>query len=115
MAESEGQKTQIPTIKYPGSFLYGFALGTAVNMFMRRAIWEPLSARPFSYLTTGVGFGLFFKYYDYHRRLAVEQVLIAEDQARYFRLVTAANSGRVGEEDELGNLTEFLTNQTVRP
>ena len=111
----EGQQNQVPTIKYPNAFLYGAAVGTFFNIILRKQIWEPLSARPFSYLTYGFGFGLFFKYFDYHRRLAVEQVLISEDQARYYNLVKAVNSSRVGEEDEMGNLVDYLSNQTVRP
>ena len=106
---------QAPSIRYPNAFLYGAVLGTTLNMAVRKAIWEPLRARPLNYLTVGIGFGLAFKYLDYHRRLSVEQVLIAEDQARYFNIVRAVNNSRVGEEDEMGNLVDYLSNQTVRP
>ena len=102
------------SIRYPGSFTYGFGSGVLLSLFARRANWEPLSARPFSYLAVGVTFGLMCKYYDYHRRLAVEQVLMAEDDARYFNTVKAANKARYGEENELGNLTEYLSGSTTR-
>ncbi len=69
----------MPVIKYPNAFLYGFAMSTVLNMYMRRALWEPLSARPFAYLRSGIMLGCAFKYIDYHRRLAAEQIMVAED------------------------------------
>ena len=107
-------RTTAHYIKYPGSFTYGFVSGCVVSMLARRAMWEPLCARPFGYLTVGFTFGMMFKYWDWHRRVAVEQVLMAEDDARYFNTLKGLNKARVGEEDELGNLTEYLSTSTVR-
>ena len=61
---------------------------------------EPLSARPFSYLTVGLVLGLGSSYYDYWKRNAQEEVLYAEDEVAYHNMVKAMNNCRVGEEDE---------------
>ena len=112
---ADPEQTLIPKIKYPCTFTFGFIFGTTLTAFVRRACLENLSARPFGYGAAGLTFGCFFKYYDYHRRMVVEQVLIAEDQNRYFKLVSAVNHTRIGEEDEIGNLVDYLSTQTVRP
>ena len=61
---------------------------------------EPLSARPFSYVTLGLFFGLGSSYYDYWKRNAQEEVLYAEDEVAYHNTVKAMNNCRVGDEDE---------------
>ena len=112
--EEQQQVQQQPKISYPGSMLYGMTCSILLGIFTRRAAMEPLSARPFTYLKHGVILGLALKMFDHNRRLALEQVMIAEDDAKYFGLVKAVNSARVGEEEELGNLTEYLSTSTTR-
>ena len=84
-------------------------------MFTRGATSEPLCVRPFSYLRVGLFFGLTISYYDYWRRTAMQEVLYAEEQHRYYSLVKAINSSvRYGEEDEVANMTEYLAGYTSK-
>ena len=95
-------------------------------MVTRVATYEPLAARPFSYLATGAVVGVSMWYYDYWRRRAIEEVLYADERRRYHRKnilncyliiieqLRAINRVRIGEENEVLNLVEYLTNTTVR-
>ena len=65
-------------------------------------------------------------YYDYWRRRAIEEVLYADEKRRYHSNILsthlthiivqlkAMNRVRVGDEHDVQNLVEYLTNQTVR-
>ena len=76
---------------------------------------EPLSARPFSYLRVGLFFGFAFHYWDWCRRVAMEDVMRSEQKQKYFKTVKAMNGNiRFGEEDEISNLTEYLAGSTLR-
>ena len=76
---------------------------------------EPLCARPFSYLRLGLFFGVAFHYWDYCRRVALEDVMRSEQRAKYFKTVKAMNTSvRFGEEDEISNLTDYLAGSTLR-
>ena len=79
---SDSASTRAPS-KYPNAFLFGFVSGVTLNMFTRSSTMEPLCARPFSYLRTGLFFGVAISYWDYWRRSALEEVLYAEDRRRY--------------------------------
>ena len=83
-------------------------------MASRMASFEPLHARPFSYLQTGLIVGFIIFYYDYWRRRAVETVLKGEENYRYHQTLKAINQVREGEEHEITNLVEYLSNSTVR-
>ena len=61
--------------KYPNAFRYGFAMGTLIQLGTRVGTKEPLSARPFSYLTLGLGVGLFMTWYDHWKRISLEELL----------------------------------------
>ncbi len=63
--------------KYPNAFRFGCAYGFFLQMMTRMASKEPLSARPFSYLTVGLAFGMASSYWDWWRRTATEEVLYA--------------------------------------
>ena len=76
---------------------------------------EPLSARPFSYARVGLVMGLTISYWDYWRRTALQEVLVAEQKQRYHQQVKAINASvRYGEEDDIQNLTEYLAGYTLR-
>ena len=64
--------------KYPNAFRYGFIFGCTLQYATRMCTKEPLSARPFSYLTVGLVCGMFSSYYDHFKRIAVEDILHAE-------------------------------------
>ncbi len=106
------------------SALFGFAAGVLLNVCTRAATYEPLAARPWSYLATGTFLGFSIWYYDYWRRRAIEEILYAEERRRYNRKskftltcleqLKAINRVRIGEENEVTNLIEYLTNSTVR-
>jgi len=84
-------------------------------MFVRYGTLEPLSARPFAYLRSAFVLGGVLSYYDWWRRCALEQVLVAEERAQYYKTLKAINRNvRFGEEDEIGNLTEYLAGTTTR-
>ena len=100
--------------KYPNAFRYGFMFGTGVQFMARVCTKEPLAARPFSYVTLGLFFGVSHCYYDWWRRRATETVLYAEDEANYHAMVRAMNNVRVGEEDETAGLVEYLKGTTSR-
>ena len=61
--------------KYPNAFRYGFVLGCGLQFMTRMCTKEPLSARPFGYLTVGITVGFLSSYYDYWKRLAMEEIL----------------------------------------
>ena len=67
------------------SYVFGFAAGILLNVATRAATYEPLSARPWSYLATGAVLGFSVWYYDYWRRRAIEEVLYADERRRYHR------------------------------
>ena len=69
-------------------------------MLTRSATKEPLSARPFSYLTVGLVFGFSLSYWDWWRRTATEECLYGENENNFHNMIRAANNVRVGEEDE---------------
>ena len=82
---------------------------------MRPYTMEALSARPLSYLKVGLIFGSVMWYWDYWRRAALEHVLEREDKLRYFKTMQAINHNlRVGDEDEISNLTEYLAGASTR-
>ena len=100
---------------YPNSFLFGCVAGGTLQAFTRFGTIEPLSARPFAYLKTALLFGSVISYYDWWRRCAMEQVMEGEDRRDYHRLVRSVNKNvRYGEEDEKGNLTDYLAGATLR-
>lgn len=83
-------------------------------MCIRTGTQEPLCARPFSYLRLGLFFGVTIHWWDYARRVAMEDVMRAEHRAKYFKTVKAMNTSiRIGEEDEITNLTEYLAGTTT--
>lgn len=76
---------------------------------------EPLSARPFAYLRMAFFMGCGISYWDYARRLLMEQNFYAEERIRYFSQTKAINASvRHGEEDEIQNLTEYLAGYSSR-
>lgn len=88
--------------KYPNAFIFGLVTGGCLQLATRAGTMEPLCARPFSYLRVALFFGVTISYWDYWRRTAMQEVLYAEDQQRYFKMVKAINSSvRYGEEDEI--------------
>ena len=90
-------------------------VGISVQAFMRPHTMEPLSARPLSYLKMGLTFGLMMSYWDYFRRTMLEHVLEREDKLRYYKTLQAVNHNlRIGDEDDLSNLTEYLAGSTTR-
>ena len=100
--------------KYPNAFRYGFVVGVFLQTSVRVATKEPLSARPFSYLTLGLGWGAFSSFYDYWKRISMEEMLYAQSESNYHNMVAAMNNVRVGEEEETQNLVEYLTGTTTR-
>ena len=74
---------------------------------------EALSVRPFSYLTLGIGSGLFFSYYDWWRRCALDEIMNNQKEREYHYTLRALHRVRVGEEDEISNLTEYLKSRTT--
>ena len=84
-------------------------------MVVRQGTVEPLSARPFAYLRTGLAMGLMIGYWDYWRRTALEEVMYAEEKNFYHLKVKAINNTvRHGEEDDVQNLTEYMSGYTLR-
>ena len=90
-------------------------VGVVVQATMRPHTMEPLSARPFAYLRTGLTFGVIISYWDYFRRTMLEHVLEREEKLRYYKTLQAVNQNlRIGDEDDLSNLTEYLAGSTTR-
>ena len=115
MSDSATPAMEQPRLKYPNSFLFGASIGVCINAFARQYSHEPLSARPLTYVKNALAFGAVVFYWDYWRRTALEHVLQREDQMRYFQTMHAANNNlRVGDEDDLSNLTEYLAGSTTR-
>jgi len=82
---------------------------------MRQYTMEPLAARPFAYIKMAVTAGAMMWYWDYWRRCALEQVMEREDRVRYYQTMQAMNFHmRVGDEDDISNLTEYLAGATTR-
>jgi|NorSeaMetagenome_1021524.scaffolds.fasta_scaffold93204_1 hypothetical protein len=109
------EQTPVRVNKYPNAFLFGFVSGGCLEMFIRFGTLEPMSARPFAYLRGAFTFGVCLSYYDWWRRCALEEVMIAEERQQYFKTLKAINKNvRYGEEDEIGNLTEYLAGSTTR-
>ena len=101
--------------KYPNSFLFGMSIGFTASAYTRYYQGEPLSARPLTYLKAMLGFGLFTWHWDYFRRNALENVLEGEQRMKYYTTMEAINHNlRVGDEDEITNLTEYLAGSTTR-
>lgn len=74
-----------------------------------------MCARPFSYIRVGFVCAMLVGVWDYTRRVAMEDVMRAEEKQKYYKTVKAINSGvRFGEEDEIENLTEYLAGSTLR-
>ena len=63
--------------------MFGFVSGVLLNVVTRAGTYEPLAARPWSYLSTGMTLGVAIWYYDYWRRRAIEEVLYGEERRRY--------------------------------
>ena len=81
----------------------------------RRFVSEPLAARPLQYVKAGLAVGSVIWYWDYWRRVALESVLEREDKLKYFQTMQAMNANlRVGDEEEISNLTEYLASSTTR-
>ena len=112
---SEHQQQVAPAPKYPNSFLFGVASGFTASAWARYYQGEPVSARPLTYLKTMIGFGVIMWQWDYFRRNALENVLEGEDKMKYYTTMQAINHNlRVGDEDEITNLTEYLAGSTTR-
>ena len=110
---STTDKKQV-THKYPAAFRYGFAMGVFIQICTRAGTKEPMSARPFSYLTLGIIGGSFLSWYDYWRRISMEELLYSQQKIDYHMMVTAMNNVRVGEEEETQNLVDYLKGTTTR-
>ena len=52
--------------------------GATLQLVLRGGTMEPLCARPFSYLRVALAFGVIASWYDYSRRVAMEDVMRAE-------------------------------------
>ena len=116
MSEQEFVQAPQPRLKYPNSFLFGASVGVAVQAACRQFLMEPLSARPLSYVRFAVTGGVAMFYWDYWRRTAMEHIFEREDKNRYYQTMQAINFNmRVGDEDEVTNLTEYLAGATTRP
>ena len=104
-----------PRLKYPNSFLFGMASGFSIQYALRRYTVEPLAARPLSYIKFALMGGVMMWYWDYWRRVAMENVLESEDRYRYYQQMQSLNHHmRVGDENEINNLTEYLASSTTR-
>ena len=76
---------------------------------------EPLAARPLSYIKSAACVGFIMFQWDYFRRNMMEAVLVGEDKMKYHTTMSAINHNlRVGDEDEISNLTEYLAGATTR-
>ena len=85
MSDQDQMMAQKPAPpKYPNSFLFGFAVGGTVEAQARRYTFESLSARPFKYLKMGLYFGAAMWYWDYLRRVMVENTMEGEQRYRYY-------------------------------
>ena len=73
-----------------------------------------MATRPFSYLTVGLFFGVAFSHWDWWRRRAVEEIMYSEDEINKHNMLRGMNNVRVGEEDEISNLVEYMTGTTTR-
>ena len=100
--------------KYPSAFRYGFGMGVCLQLVTRVVLKESYRSRPFSYLTVGLSTGFIFMYYDWFKRKAIEDVLYGEEEAQYHNMVKAMNNVRVGEEEEIENMVDYLTGTTTR-
>ena len=101
--------------KYPNSFLFGMASGFTASAYARHYMGEPLCARPLTYLKAMFTFGAIMWHWDYFRRNMLEQVMEGEDRMKYYTTMQAINHNlRVGDEDEITNLTEYLAGSTTR-
>lgn len=58
--------------------------------------------------------GFIIWYYDYWRRRAVEEILYSDERRRYHHQLKAINRVRIGEEHEVTNLIDYLTNSSVK-
>ena len=83
-------------------------------MASRMGSHEPLHARPFSYITTGLTLGVMIFYYDYWRRRAIEEIMYAEEKHKYHYTLRALDKVREGEENEITGLVEYLSNFSTR-
>ena len=92
--------SEVKKYHYPSAFRFGVAYGFFIQCMTRVATKEPLSARPFSYVTVGLFMGVAHSYWDWWRRTATEEIMYGEDEASYHNMVRAMNNVRVGEEDE---------------
>ena len=91
------------------------ACGFSISAYQRHYIGEPLCARPLHYAKTMAIFGAIMWNWDYVRRNMLEQVLEGEDKMKYYTTMEAINHNlRVGDEDEITNLTEYLAGSTTR-
>jgi len=70
-------------VRYPNSIMFGFTSGVLLQLLTRGASHEPLAARPFSYLKTGISLAVVVGYWDYWRRYAIEDVLESERRRQY--------------------------------
>ena len=60
-------------------------------------------------------FGLIMFQWDYLRRNMLEHVLEREEKMKYYTKMQGINFNlRVGDEDEITNLTEYLASSTTR-
>ena len=101
--------------KYPNSALFGFCCGATLEAQVRKYTMEPLAARPLQYLKMGLIFGGAIWYWDYLRRVMIEDTMKGEEKMRYYKNLRAINFNmRVGDEDEISNLTEYLASTTTR-
>ena len=100
--------------KYPNAFLCGGTTGAFMQFVMRIMTKEALCVRPFSYVRWGI-YGFFLLgYWDWQRRVTLETVLAKEEDYRYKQRVRAVNKARIGTEDDVGYLTEYLATQTTK-
>ena len=64
-----------PKLRYPSAFMLGVVTGCIQEAVVHKHCYEPLSARPFSYVRMGLIWGFGLMYFDYWRRNATEAVL----------------------------------------
>uniref|UniRef100_A0A7S3IKU0 Uncharacterized protein n=1 Tax=Strombidium inclinatum TaxID=197538 RepID=A0A7S3IKU0_9SPIT len=99
---------------YPSAFRYGVSFGVMIQLITRVATKEPLYVRPFSYLTVGLTMGFVMSYFDWWKRRATEEILYKQDENKYHNMVRAMNNVRVGEEEEITHMVEYLKGTSTR-
>ncbi|CAI2385457.1 unnamed protein product [Moneuplotes crassus] len=102
------------TKSHSSGFIPGGLFGFFLAMAARKQLGQRLLQNPLVYPSTFIFMGLTTMLFNYQRRCMLEYSLVKEDGMMFNTYIHHMNHAIIGEEEEHGQLHEFIVGHSVR-